>query len=137
MSIYNKLGATMSAAGSTTWTGMKAGASAAADTATATGSFIKNQDYAGVAKNAGAAWGEANKASQGYLNATAVGMGVGASIGGAYGGLSDNGSFVGGALGGAALGGGTGAAVRSYFGPKMLSSNLKVGMQTNAVNPVS
>ena len=125
MSIYNKLGATMSAAGSTTWTGMKAGASAAADTAT------------GAAKTAGAMWGKANKASQGYLNATAVGMGVGASIGGAYGGLSDNGSFVGGALGGAALGGGTGAAMRSYFGPKMLPSNLKVGIQTNAVNPVS
>ena len=51
--------------------------------------------------------------------------------------VSDDGSFVGGALGGAALGGGTGAAMRSYFGPKMLPSNLKVGIQTNAVNPVS
>lgn len=82
--------------------------------------------YGGMAKeNAPSMWKEANMASNGFLNPTAMGMGVGGAVGGTVGATSDNGSFLGGIAGGAMLGG-LGAAAytagRGYY---------KVGSMTN------
>lgn len=54
-------------------------------------------------------WRDANALSSGFLNPTAVGMGVGGAVGGTVGAASDNGSFLGGFAGGAMLGGAVGA----------------------------
>lgn len=82
--------------------------------------------YGGMVKeNALPMWKEANMASNGYLNKTAIGMGVGGAVGGTVGATSDNGSFLGGMAGGAMLGGLGGAAYtagRGYY---------KVGSMTN------
>lgn len=96
----------------------------------------KTQDYAGMARqvpamgeSAGRAWGAANKASAGYLNPTAIGMGLGGAVGGAGGAYSDNGSFLGGMAGGAMLGAAGGA------GYKVGSSYLRTGVMTKPVTP--
>lgn len=82
--------------------------------------------YGGMVKeNAPSMWKQANMASNGFLNPTAMGMGIGGAVGGTVGAASDNGSFLGGFAGGAMLGGIGGAgftAGRGYY---------KVGSMTN------
>ena len=88
--------------------------------------------YGGMVKeNAPSMWKQANMASNGFLNPTAMGMGVGGAVGGTVGAASDNGSFLGGFAGGAMLGGLGGAGFRSG---QMGISKYKTGTYTNPEN---
>ena len=85
------------------------------------GGIGSGTDWKGLGGAAKSQWSAANNASAGFLNPTAMGMGIGAGVGGAYGGFSDNGSVLGGMAGGALAGAGLGAA--GYAGYNRVAYN--------------